>query len=65
MQMLWRAAWRDANFIPQEDSKIFVESEDQPERMLLETKISKDDGYQKQAGDISKPSGLETRLTHK
>ncbi|MCJ1458189.1 Platinum sensitivity protein [Mycoblastus sanguinarius] len=31
-----------------EESKIYVESEDQPERLLLETKISKDDGYQKQ-----------------
>lgn len=31
-----------------EESKLFVESEDQPERLLLETKISKDDGYQKQ-----------------
>ncbi|KAL8716439.1 MAG: hypothetical protein Q9220_000346 [cf. Caloplaca sp. 1 TL-2023] len=31
-----------------DESKIFVESEDQPERMLLETRIAKDDGYQKQ-----------------
>ncbi|KAL8698459.1 MAG: hypothetical protein Q9224_001839 [Gallowayella concinna] len=31
-----------------DESKIYVESEDQPERMLLETRISKDDGYQKQ-----------------
>lgn len=31
-----------------DESKVYVESEDQPERMLLETKISKDDGYQKQ-----------------
>ncbi|KAL8950854.1 MAG: hypothetical protein Q9222_003131 [Ikaeria aurantiellina] len=31
-----------------DESKIFVESEDQPERMLLETRISKGDGYQKQ-----------------
>ncbi|KAI4263090.1 MAG: hypothetical protein L6R42_001745 [Xanthoria sp. 1 TBL-2021] len=29
-------------------SKIYVESEDQPERTLLETRITKDDGYQKQ-----------------
>lgn len=28
-----------------------VESEDQPDRTLLETKISKDDRYQKQQGD--------------
>jgi len=27
-----------------------VESEDLPDRMLLETRISKDDGYQKQQG---------------
>ena len=35
----------------QEESKIFVESEDQPERLLLDTKIVKDDGYQKQQGE--------------
>lgn len=34
----------------QDEPRIFVESEDQPDRMLLETKISKDDGYQKQQG---------------
>lgn len=33
---------------PQDEPKIYVESEDQPDRMLLETKIAKDDGYQKQ-----------------
>ena len=33
-----------------EEAKIFVESEDEPERLLLETKIGKDDGYQKQQG---------------
>jgi hypothetical protein len=27
-----------------------VQSEDEPERMLLETRISRDDGYQKQQG---------------
>jgi protein phosphatase 4 regulatory subunit 3 len=32
----------------QDEPRVFVESEDQPERMLLETKIQKDDGYQKQ-----------------
>ncbi|KPI42987.1 uncharacterized protein AB675_2210 [Cyphellophora attinorum] len=31
-----------------DEPRIFVESEDQPDRMLLETKIQKDDGYQKQ-----------------
>ena len=36
----------------QDEPRIFVESEDQPDRMLLETKISKDDGYQKQQGLI-------------
>lgn len=29
---------------------MIVESEDQPERLLLETKIIKDDGFQKQQG---------------
>jgi hypothetical protein len=36
----------------QDEPRIYVESEDQPERMLLETKIVKDDGYQKQQGQI-------------
>ncbi|RMZ86528.1 hypothetical protein DV736_g6246, partial [Chaetothyriales sp. CBS 134916] len=31
-----------------DEPKILVESEDQPERMLLETRIAKEDGYQKQ-----------------
>ena len=35
----------------QDESKIFVESEDQPDRILLETQIRKDDGYQKQQGE--------------
>ncbi len=35
----------------QDESKIYVESEDQPERLLLDTKIVKDDGYQKQQGE--------------
>ncbi len=37
-----------ADLFGQEESKIYVEAEDQPDRLLLETKISKDDGYQKQ-----------------
>jgi protein phosphatase-4 regulatory subunit 3 len=32
----------------QEEPRIFVESEDSPDRLLLETRIVKDDGYQKQ-----------------
>ena len=32
--------------------KIFVESEDDPERLLLDTMIVKDDGYQKQQGEF-------------
>ncbi|GAB1213178.1 hypothetical protein ATERTT37_002327 [Aspergillus terreus] len=34
-----------------DEPRIFVESEDEPDRVLLETKISKDDGYQKQQDD--------------
>jgi len=37
-----------ADLFGQDESKIYVEAEDQPDRLLLETKISKDDGYQKQ-----------------
>lgn len=40
----------DLRCFAQDEPRIVVESEDQPERMLLETKISKDDGYQKQQG---------------
>jgi protein phosphatase-4 regulatory subunit 3 len=36
--------------LQQEEAKILVASEDDPARQLLETKISKDDGYQKQQG---------------
>lgn len=32
------------------DPRVVVESEDQPERLLLETKIQKEDGFQKQQG---------------
>ncbi|KAK3323943.1 component of IIS longevity pathway SMK-1-domain-containing protein [Cercophora scortea] len=32
------------------EPRVIVESEDQPERLLLETKIVKDDGFQKQQG---------------
>ena len=31
-----------------DDSRLVVESEERPDRLLLETQISKDDGYQKQ-----------------
>lgn len=41
----------------QDESRIYVESEDQPERMLLETRIGKDDGYQKQQGKWAKHLG--------
>jgi len=30
---------------------VIVQSEDQPDRLLLETKVGKDDGYQKQQGE--------------
>ncbi|KAK7413690.1 Platinum sensitivity protein [Neonectria punicea] len=36
------------------DPRVIVESEDQPERLLLETKIQREDGFQKQQG-MSKP----------
>lgn len=42
---------------------MYVESEDQPERMLLETKICKDDGYQKQQGDVESSSVAGPALT--
>ncbi|KAJ5688939.1 hypothetical protein N7462_003331 [Penicillium macrosclerotiorum] len=48
-----------------EEPRIYVESEDQPNRVLLETKISKDDGYQKQQGfcpTLSRPPGVSTLI---
>ena len=42
------SSWIRADPALQDEPKIYVESEDQPDRMLLETKIAKDDGYQKQ-----------------
>ncbi|UKZ74256.1 hypothetical protein TrVFT333_001918 [Trichoderma virens FT-333] len=35
------------------DPKVIVESEDQPERLLLETTIQKQDGFQKQQGKLA------------
>ena len=34
----------------QDEPRILVQSEDEPDRLLLETRIGKDDGYQKQQG---------------
>ena len=34
----------------QTDPRVIVESEDQPDRILLETKIQREDGFQKQQG---------------
>jgi protein phosphatase-4 regulatory subunit 3 len=39
----------------QEEAKIVVVSEDDQTRQLLETRISKDDGYQKQQGMLLRP----------
>jgi hypothetical protein len=44
-----------ANRLPEQDGgreepRITVEAEDLPERLLLETRISKEDGFQKQQG---------------
>ena len=49
-----------------EEPRIFVESEDQPNRMLLETKIVKDDGYQKQQDTLivwTEPTGVDMALS--
>jgi hypothetical protein len=40
----------NAGLMFQDEPRIHVESEDQPDRVLLETKIARDDGYQKQQG---------------
>ncbi|QVM11933.1 Platinum sensitivity protein [Coccidioides posadasii str. Silveira] len=49
-----------------DEPKILVESEDQPDRMLLETKISRDDGYQKQQETLivwTEPNGTDMALS--
>ncbi|KAI4086098.1 MAG: hypothetical protein LQ344_007851 [Seirophora lacunosa] len=49
-----------------DDSRISVESEDQPDRMLLETRIAKDDGYQKQQETLivwTESSGTDMALS--
>jgi protein phosphatase-4 regulatory subunit 3 len=40
----------DVVFDSQDEARIHVQSEDEPERTLLQTKITRDDGYQKQQG---------------
>ncbi|TFB03532.1 hypothetical protein CCMA1212_004896 [Trichoderma ghanense] len=40
------------------DAKVIVESEDQPERLLLETTIQKQDGFQKQQGKSAPESSF-------
>ena len=50
----------------QEESKIYVEAEDEPQRLLLETRISKDDGYQKQQDTLivwTESSGVDMALS--
>ncbi|KAJ9219875.1 hypothetical protein DTO027B5_1162 [Paecilomyces variotii] len=49
-----------------DEPRIFVESEDQPERMLLETRITKDDSYQKQQETLivwTEPNGTDMALS--
>ncbi|KAL8717139.1 MAG: hypothetical protein Q9225_005593 [Loekoesia sp. 1 TL-2023] len=52
--------------VVEDESRIYVESEDQPERMLLESRISKDDGYQKQQDTLivwTESSGTDMALS--
>ncbi|KAJ5524232.1 hypothetical protein N7494_010882 [Penicillium frequentans] len=52
--------------ILEEEPRIFVESEDQPNRVLLETRISKEDGYQKQQETLivwTEQSGTDMALS--
>ncbi|GAB7339990.1 hypothetical protein MBLNU457_6500t2 [Dothideomycetes sp. NU457] len=52
--------------VSQEESHIIVQSEDDPQRALLETRISKDDGYQKQQDTLivwTEPNGVDMALS--
>ncbi|PNS17452.1 hypothetical protein CAC42_7135 [Sphaceloma murrayae] len=49
-----------------EDARIFVQSEDDHTRTLLETRIAKDDGYQKQQDTLivwTEPTGVDMALS--
>ncbi|KIV88156.1 hypothetical protein PV10_09080 [Exophiala mesophila] len=49
-----------------DEPRIYVESEDQPDRMLLETRIVKDDGYQKQQDTLivwTETNGIDMALS--
>ncbi|KAK8194717.1 component of IIS longevity pathway SMK-1-domain-containing protein [Phyllosticta capitalensis] len=46
----------------QDEPRIYVQSEDDPQRVLLETKVTKDDGYQKQQGDIDAETCADTLI---
>ncbi|TKA79362.1 hypothetical protein B0A49_01009 [Cryomyces minteri] len=50
----------------QEEARIYVQSEDEPQRTLLQTKISKDDGYQKQQDTLivwTEQNGVDMALS--
>ncbi|KAJ5576004.1 hypothetical protein N7535_002930 [Penicillium sp. DV-2018c] len=52
--------------ICEDEPRIFVESEDLPNRRLLETRITKDDGYQKQQETLivwTEPNGTDMALS--
>ncbi|KAJ5919702.1 hypothetical protein N7454_009537 [Penicillium verhagenii] len=52
--------------ILEQEPRIYVESEDQPNRVLLETRIGKEDGYQKQQETLivwTEPSGTDMALS--
>ncbi|KAF2150674.1 DUF625-domain-containing protein, partial [Myriangium duriaei CBS 260.36] len=49
-----------------DDARILVQSEDEPARMLLETRIAKDDGYQKQQDTLivwTEANGVDMALS--
>ncbi|KAI9691730.1 MAG: Platinum sensitivity protein [Bathelium mastoideum] len=49
-----------------DEARIYVQSEEEPNRTLLETKIQKDDGYQKQQDTLivwTEPNGVDMALS--
>ncbi|KAL1625582.1 Platinum sensitivity protein [Neofusicoccum ribis] len=46
-----------------DEARIYVQSEDEPIRTLLETRVTKDDGYQKQQGETGS-CGTNWRMGH-
>lgn len=60
-----REFWLKYVLPSQNEPRIFVESEDEPDRVLLDTKITKDDEFQKQGSVFLPCLILQASLLHR